>query len=949
MREKELEADLLTLSERCSLLQGQLDEEKAKVSALMTTNSASSTLQAAQEVRLIQEKLKKKEKDWQAVILKMNELHLSSKDARDKVDNRNQHVIYLETTLAESQRQHALLVASIEASDSGLRRECASLREQAEGTHIPLWQYEEVGSEVPPLSSRVVLPFCTTREGLLTTAIKRLSNNEHESWVDTYFTPKMAAIPPVEGSAGWIAYPPTIRDPVSKVESLLFMDDDDRKVTQSAETVDGATGNDELRLSNHYNNLVDAYNNVTESRTTESFDYSGTERRVSSELDRSQRATDQTTAPNTLDISTHSVPLSQTAETGQGVATAKELVGAKVEEKPKPPTNSIIERLKAKAEAAEAAASKEGGDDDNVPEWKRKFMTIGAKNAKEEVLETQGAGGVKEYGRTSWEALKNNDRKATPAVDLFSQQKVKWTPRVKHGSDSDSDDDRYPGYSPYIGGAPVTLPSGSDSDNDDDDATPANTHNESEAEADTQRDVVSSAPMSSRKGSDSDSDSSDEEMKPIVQTTAPPVAPPAAKSKADSDSGSSSDVDSKKRSAVTRPPIARKKGSDSDSDSSQEAKPAQPSEPAAAPPAISARMGSDSDSDSSEDTKPKLTVAPTPAAKSSATDSDSDSSEDEKPRAVPPVQKPPVRKDDSDSDSDSSDDDKSKQRQAPAPPVPSKIAADSDSDSSQDSPPAPAKLEPAPINKPAKAAGSDSDSDSSEDSPRKKPAARMPPPRKADSDSDSDSSDEDTKPKSAPPHKPVVAAKPPPKKNDSDSDSDSSEDSKPAKKPAPAPPKPQEPEDDGFGGWSKPAQKSIGGAKPKPTANDSDSDDSKRQSPVRTASSNLSRTVLTKKTQSESDSKDKQMFVIMNGKLVKSYSRSDLMAETTDIAATKPKKSKTGKKSESGATKKSASATAAKPAFLIVDGKLVKSDGGADKKTTKKKVTGDKKKKKGAS
>ncbi|GKY99031.1 hypothetical protein MPSEU_000858800 [Mayamaea pseudoterrestris] len=963
MREKELEADLLRVSDKCTALQNQLESEKAKTAALANGDASSAVLKAALELRSAEEKLKKKEKDWQAVILKMNELHLSSKDARDKVDNRDQHVIYLEASLAESHLQHKQLITTALTSDNNLRSESNKLRAQLESVDVPLWQFSEPGTTVPTLSSRVVLPFSTTSQQLEEADVaRRLSCSEHETWVDLYFKPRLAtAAASIGNNHGFTASVPittTNDEPEKGIDSLLFMEDESKDFQHVCPDT-ASIPNDDIRASsNHYHNLVDAYNSASASPMLPSDAVLATQ----DGLVTNQSAVESSPLSPPL-----TAPLTSTVEhpTVDPVPVALPQTAplmvheAKSEDKAKPPTNSIMERLKAKAEAA---ANKEGDEDDGVPEWMKKFKKIGAKNANEEVLETQGAAGAREYGRTAWETLKLHDRKATPATELFSQSKVKWTPRVKHGSDSDSDDDRYPSYSPYPGGAAVKAPSESESDDESD--TQQTTANKLVQDEDVKDEAInlpfsSPASMPIRQGSDSDSDSSNN-SKPTARSAPPPVSASVSKplSKPESDSDSSedeketrkpfvsrADSDSSSDSKPTEAKEATPLNKDSDSDSSEEIKQHTHVPSITRPPT---RKTSDSDSDSSEDSKPVKPVVPAlPVHQSVAAGNDSDSESSDDPRPTNFVARNSIKPStNSDSDSDSSEDAKPQTRQGPV----ATNDSDIDSDSSEDSKP---KIAASVVSKNANANESDSDSDSSEDSrPKDSKAARNVPPARPTntkgSDSDSDSSD-DSKPKT------TLQAKTPTisKKDDSDSesDSDSSADSKPTKiapPPAPTPPpvvqKAEADEDDGFGGWSKPTQKSIGGGKPKRTAKDSDSDSddsTDRQSPVRTTSSTLSRSVLTKKTSVDGDTtKEKQKFVIMNGKLVKSDSRSDLMAGTA------AKKGKTEKKPVGN--KKAAST--AKPAFVIVDGKLVKTDAGGatDKKSAKKKGSeAGKKKKKG--
>mmetsp|Transcript_18969 Transcript_18969/g.29213 ORF Transcript_18969/g.29213 Transcript_18969/m.29213 type:complete len:1455 (+) Transcript_18969:91-4455(+) len=159
-KEKELEGDLKDLTERCIELQIALNEEQANVDAL-TNRSGSATLskkRLAQEAIQLRQQVDRKTHDLQAIIWKMNELHLINKTYNDKMTSREQHVSYLEENLVILQNTNRLLVKERQMAEKKLRDELDHLRSLVDGMTVPLWQFGERGEKGRTLACRIVLP-----------------------------------------------------------------------------------------------------------------------------------------------------------------------------------------------------------------------------------------------------------------------------------------------------------------------------------------------------------------------------------------------------------------------------------------------------------------------------------------------------------------------------------------------------------------------------------------------------------------------------------------------------------------------------------------------------------------------------------------------------------------------------------------------------------------------
>eukprot|EP00978_Attheya_sp_CCMP212_P044848 scaffold324807_cov94-Attheya_sp.AAC.1 len=128
MREKDLERDLLQMTERCIELQVSLNEEKANVDVLTNRSGSLSKKRLAQEATSLRQALDRKTHDLQAIIWKMNELHLINKTYNEKMANSEQHVTYLEESLLDLQNTNRRTILEREESEKKMRGETEKLK-----------------------------------------------------------------------------------------------------------------------------------------------------------------------------------------------------------------------------------------------------------------------------------------------------------------------------------------------------------------------------------------------------------------------------------------------------------------------------------------------------------------------------------------------------------------------------------------------------------------------------------------------------------------------------------------------------------------------------------------------------------------------------------------------------------------------------------------------------
>ena len=186
LREKDLEKELMDMSERCIELQMALNEEKAIVDALTNKAGGISKKKIAQEAISLREQLDKKTASLTAIAWKMNELNLINKTYNEKMVTREQHVFYLEENLFEMQETTRRVTLERQESEKKLRDEIEQLIKIVEGTAMPLWQFGEAQIGSRPLASRILLPFASSQQGDEPN-VRRFSLGALESDMDEVF------------------------------------------------------------------------------------------------------------------------------------------------------------------------------------------------------------------------------------------------------------------------------------------------------------------------------------------------------------------------------------------------------------------------------------------------------------------------------------------------------------------------------------------------------------------------------------------------------------------------------------------------------------------------------------------------------------------------------------------------------------------------------------------
>merc|ERR1712232_453056 len=156
-REKELQLEMRRLTDKSVQLQIALNDAHANVE-LLTKRGNMNQKKLAQEAMSMRQALDRKSHDLQAIIWKMNELHLINKTYNEKMANRDQHVHYLEECLMDLQNTNRNLVMDKQESEAKLREELENLQVLVDAMTIPLWQFGECGVTKRNLASRIILP-----------------------------------------------------------------------------------------------------------------------------------------------------------------------------------------------------------------------------------------------------------------------------------------------------------------------------------------------------------------------------------------------------------------------------------------------------------------------------------------------------------------------------------------------------------------------------------------------------------------------------------------------------------------------------------------------------------------------------------------------------------------------------------------------------------------------
>lgn len=185
----EREDELQALKEEYLSLQTALNDEKMKLSAILDGAGHPIGLKKLQvECMTLKRGLSKKCHDLEAVIWKMNELHLINKTYSEKMSNREKHVLYLEETVQELQRQNRILMLDKQSGEDKFREESKIWHNLIDSLRFPLWQIEEQPVNHSPVTSRILIP--VVRNEHYEEAILQSSSQDspYESMQDPYKT-----------------------------------------------------------------------------------------------------------------------------------------------------------------------------------------------------------------------------------------------------------------------------------------------------------------------------------------------------------------------------------------------------------------------------------------------------------------------------------------------------------------------------------------------------------------------------------------------------------------------------------------------------------------------------------------------------------------------------------------------------------------------------------------
>jgi hypothetical protein len=174
LRENLLEKEILELSEYCSRLESQLSDERAVTASLKAERA--DEVAAAIEIQALRQALEKRDKDINAVIWKMNELHVSGKAFQERCELREPHIAYLEGMLAKVECDYRQCSTERSVLETKYRNEISKLRFKLRSVAGPTWHVIGSSKLLPSLESRLVIPF--SADANFASTIQRKSSAE---------------------------------------------------------------------------------------------------------------------------------------------------------------------------------------------------------------------------------------------------------------------------------------------------------------------------------------------------------------------------------------------------------------------------------------------------------------------------------------------------------------------------------------------------------------------------------------------------------------------------------------------------------------------------------------------------------------------------------------------------------------------------------------------------
>ena len=152
----ELENEVLTMTKRCIQLQTSLSSAEDMVEALTAKRKNVKKLKNARQELSSKAEYEKKAADLEAVVWKMNELHLVNRTYNDKLVNRDSHIAWLEDSLRSAQEKNLQLVTLHIKNENKLRNEVERLNGVVDSLTTKFWQN---GEAAIPMESRIIVPF----------------------------------------------------------------------------------------------------------------------------------------------------------------------------------------------------------------------------------------------------------------------------------------------------------------------------------------------------------------------------------------------------------------------------------------------------------------------------------------------------------------------------------------------------------------------------------------------------------------------------------------------------------------------------------------------------------------------------------------------------------------------------------------------------------------------
>lgn len=156
----ELESEVLAMTKRCIDLQTSLNSAEETIETLSARRKNATMLKKTKEQMAMKSDLEKKSADLEAIVWKMNELHLVNRSYSDKLSSRDQHIAFLEESLRKAEDKNLQLVTVHIENEKKMRDEVDRLNSVIDSMTTKLWQDGEL--EIP-LERRILVPFQGSR------------------------------------------------------------------------------------------------------------------------------------------------------------------------------------------------------------------------------------------------------------------------------------------------------------------------------------------------------------------------------------------------------------------------------------------------------------------------------------------------------------------------------------------------------------------------------------------------------------------------------------------------------------------------------------------------------------------------------------------------------------------------------------------------------------------